>query len=258
MKICIVTVSFNDSENLQQTIQSVIRNKKPYHLYYVIDGGSTDDSLDVIKKNCNIIDDYISEKDKGIYDGMNKIDRFNIEDDDFILWLNAGDELLDWSHIDIFELQHYKCAFFSVISKFNKTDNGILLSPKIFTPYNEKNFYPKSIYLHQGFLVKYELFKKNKYDLSVGLQAENLLMSKCVIENSFIIKPLPISVYYLNGISNTRYFDVLISYINVTRVLNFSFLKIIYYKRIHLIKFIIKILIPLKLVRIVQYLKRCL
>ena len=70
--ISIITVVKNGSKNLKRCIESV-QNQKNINLeHIIIDGGSRDDSLEIIKKNSAKIDYWISEKDNGIYDAMNK------------------------------------------------------------------------------------------------------------------------------------------------------------------------------------------
>ena len=70
--ISVITVVFNGEEHLQQTIDSISNQTYKNIEYIIIDGGSTDGTLDIIKKNEHIIDLYVSEKDDGLYDAMNK------------------------------------------------------------------------------------------------------------------------------------------------------------------------------------------
>ncbi len=69
--ISVVTVVFNDAANLQRTIDSIASQTYKNIEHIVIDGGSTDGTLDIIKRNSSI-DYWVSEKDSGIYDAMNK------------------------------------------------------------------------------------------------------------------------------------------------------------------------------------------
>lgn len=71
-RISLITVVFNGAATVEETIRSVIAQTYGNVEYLVIDGGSTDSTLDVIRKYENNIDYWVSEKDAGIYDAMNK------------------------------------------------------------------------------------------------------------------------------------------------------------------------------------------
>ena len=89
-KISIVTVNLNNEEGLKKTIESVINQTYFDKVnYIIIDGGSTDGSLDIIDKYVDYLSYYVSEKDNGVYNAMNKgIDVCNSE---YIQFLNSGD-----------------------------------------------------------------------------------------------------------------------------------------------------------------------
>ena len=88
-KISIITVVFNGEEYLEKTIQSVMNQDYNNIEYIVIDGDSTDDTVDIIKRYEHCVDYWISEPDFGIYDAMNKgIDLANGE---WINFMNVGD-----------------------------------------------------------------------------------------------------------------------------------------------------------------------
>ncbi|MEN8155046.1 MAG: glycosyltransferase family 2 protein [Acidobacteriota bacterium] len=89
MKITIITVVFNDIEFLEETILSVINQDYSDIEYIVIDGGSIDGSLGIIKKYDDQISNWISETDKGIYDAMNK--GVVLSTGEVISFLNSGD-----------------------------------------------------------------------------------------------------------------------------------------------------------------------
>lgn len=91
--ITVVTVVFNGEQFLDQTIRSVIEQDYPHFEYLVIDGGSTDQSLTIISKYQEQIDNWLSEKDRGIYDAMNK--GINLAKGEWIIFVNADDYLLD-------------------------------------------------------------------------------------------------------------------------------------------------------------------
>ena len=88
-KISIITVVYNGEKYLEETIQSVINQTYDNVEYIIIDGGSTDGTLDIIRKYEERIDYWVSERDKGIYDAMNK--GIDVASGDGLIFLNAGD-----------------------------------------------------------------------------------------------------------------------------------------------------------------------
>lgn len=90
-KISIITVVFNSKSALEKTIKSISEQKYKDIEYIVIDGGSTDGTVDIIKKYEKFIFVWISEPDKGIYDAMNK--GLKKATGDYVWFLNAGDEI---------------------------------------------------------------------------------------------------------------------------------------------------------------------
>ena len=72
MLFSIITINRNNANNLETTIKSIISQDSSLYEFIIIDGASTDNSLDIIKKYKAYIDYYISEPDKGIYNAMNK------------------------------------------------------------------------------------------------------------------------------------------------------------------------------------------
>ena len=86
----IITVVLNAKEDLEQTIDSLRRQNFKNFEYIVVDGGSSDGTKNVILKNLDIIDKWVSEKDKGIYDAMNK--GIALAKGKYIGILNSGDK----------------------------------------------------------------------------------------------------------------------------------------------------------------------
>jgi glycosyltransferase involved in cell wall biosynthesis len=87
--ITVITVVYNDADNLAFTLKSVAEQQYKDFEFLVIDGNSTDRTLDVIRQYENIISTWISEPDKGIYDAMNK--GIKMAKGEYINFLNAGD-----------------------------------------------------------------------------------------------------------------------------------------------------------------------
>jgi len=93
MKLSIITINYNDKEGLRKTIQSVLSQTFTDYEYLIIDGGSTDGSLDVIKEYEDKITYWISEKDNGIYNAMNK--GIVKSKGEYLQFLNSGDYLVN-------------------------------------------------------------------------------------------------------------------------------------------------------------------
>ena len=89
MKFSIITVNYNNCEGLRKTIESVVSQTYHDYEFIVIDGGSTDGSADVLKEHDKDITYWVSEKDTGIYNGMNK--GIAKAKGDYLNFMNSGD-----------------------------------------------------------------------------------------------------------------------------------------------------------------------
>jgi glycosyltransferase involved in cell wall biosynthesis len=89
--VTVITVVYNGAEYLAQTVESVINQRYDNLEYIVIDGGSTDGTLELLRRYDDVIDYWVSEPDAGIYDAMNK--GAMCGSGAYLLFLNARDEL---------------------------------------------------------------------------------------------------------------------------------------------------------------------
>ena len=168
--ISIITVTFNCKNFINQTIKSVL--KLPYDNieYIIIDGGSTDGTLNNIKKYNNFCDFWTSKKDNGIYHAMNKGSKYATGD--AIYFLNAG---------DILRHKH----FMKLIKLYNKNNNlygknFVLCGTHKFTQgypgfkLLKNNFIPSLGRLpsHQSMLIPRKLQLENLYDENYPISAD--------------------------------------------------------------------------------------
>lgn len=94
-KISIVTVNFNQAKYLEDAIKSVVSQNYPNLEYIVMDGGSTDESVEIIKKYQDQIDYWVSEPDEGQYHAIQK--GFNLATGEIMSWLNSDDMFQPYS-----------------------------------------------------------------------------------------------------------------------------------------------------------------
>lgn len=177
-KISIITITYNNLNELKETVNSVVQQITPDIEYLIIDGKSTDGTFEYLK---NISErkqiTYISEKDSGIYDAMNK--GIKICTGEWIYFLNAGDFLMKNAINHILEM---------VDDNFDAVYGDVVLTMN----YNGKNYWKKDkadtninhlkrgmICSHQGFVCKKKVIEKcGGFDTSFRIAGDWDLISK--------------------------------------------------------------------------------
>ena len=102
-ELSVITVNLNNRHGLERTINSVRELEFRDFEYVIIDGGSNDGSLELIKKNSDLVDRYVSEPDSGIYSAMNKA--ASLASGKYMLFLNSGDYFANPRALDELDLQ---------------------------------------------------------------------------------------------------------------------------------------------------------
>jgi Glycosyl transferase family 2 len=125
--LSIITVVYNGEKYLEQTIQSVINQSYEYLEYIIIDGGSTDRTLEIIAKYNDYIDYWISEPDKGIYNAMNKGTK--LATGSHILHLNADDLLFQPQGLEFLNIAHFEDNHMRSILKVNLQNGRMAREP---------------------------------------------------------------------------------------------------------------------------------
>jgi len=163
----IITVVFNGDKFLEQTIRSVLNQTNKNFQFLIIDGGSTDNTLDIIKKYESEIDYWISEPDKGIYDAMNK--GIALAKGEWIYFLNSDDYFFEEKTLEIAE-QNIQILFpeYSIFyGNVLVVDNLGKMLGKYDCDYEKYDFQSKGQMLpHQGMFAHRNIFKIfGKFDI---------------------------------------------------------------------------------------------
>lgn len=250
--ISIITVVFNGEKYLEDTIQSVMTQTYDNVEYIIIDGGSTDGTLDIIKKYEDKIDYWVSEKDKGIYDAMNK--GIDVSTGEWINFMNAGDEFYNESVInDIFKqnLQTECDILYGDTSfKYPSFMKIVKANTKL------HNLWKGMQFTHQSTFIKTKLHKQNKFKLDKKIGADFEFFYKCYANKAkFKYIDKTISIMELGGISYTDRISSVKDHYNVVLESNKSIYVKIYYQYIILLnhfKIIVKKILPKQIICFLQ------
>ncbi|WP_226581120.1 glycosyltransferase family 2 protein [Halobacillus litoralis] len=189
----IVTVVYNDVGNIEKTIESVLAQKNKNYEYILIDGKSTDGTLDILDKYKKNFDVYISEKDNGIYDAMNKATK--VSNGEYIIFLNSGDLLNSSSVLNEIENEIIK----------NQSPDTLLFKVanydgEVIGKYKHLNIVNYETYgCHQGYVIKTELQKRFLFDTNYKIKADRQLLLNIFQNDYRIITINKYIVKYLDG-----------------------------------------------------------
>lgn len=178
----IITVVKNDAINLVKTVESVIIQSFCDYEYIVIDGGSTDGTLDVCKKYNDAIDVWISEPDRGISDAFNK--GIALSKGDYIQLVNAGDTFID---ADVLQLVSRYCDM-PVITGYAKHEASKVPDTPLQTSDPLRN---RSMISHQASFVRRDVYERvGLYNLNfrIRMDYEFWLRALSVFDFKFIEK----------------------------------------------------------------------
>jgi len=197
MKYSIITINYNHAEGLRRTIESVVGQTCKDYEYIVIDGGSTDGSVDVIKEYADKIDFWVSEPDKGIYNAMNKgIDHAHGE---YLNFMNSGDCFYNEEVLQNINKEANNADI--VVGRQMKEDMDYAedIPEKITMSFFIGRFLP-----HQSSFIKRKLFDDERYDESYSLMSDHIFFVKCLIFKNCSYKKVNLTIckFESNGISS--------------------------------------------------------
>lgn len=219
--ISVITVVYNDAQNIEKTIQSVLSQEYDNIEYIIIDGKSNDGTAEICKKYSEKLSLFISEKDSGIYNAMNKGIKFS--SGKWIFFLNSGDVFYNTSVIS---------------DVFQDNSEADILYGKAITTEGILCYYPKKVSLpmfifermicHQAIFAKRETFENNNFNEEYRIIADRVWLYNCYkTHKRFEKKNIIISKYDTNGISsNQSKFDKeSLSYLKRLSLLYYLFAK---------------------------------
>jgi glycosyltransferase involved in cell wall biosynthesis len=173
--ITVVTVVRNGEKTLEETILSVINQTYSNVEYIIVDGDSTDGTLDVVRKYEDRIDYWMSEPDKGIYDAMNK--GIDLASGEWLNFMNSGDWLYNNSVLsELFENRVYPSIDLIAGTSFIRSPWGNFQGKKLTAEKIFKNYY------HQSIFSRYILNKKHPFDISYRIASDFNFIYKCFIQ----------------------------------------------------------------------------
>lgn len=183
--ISIITVVYNGEKYLEETIQSVINQTYDNVEYLIIDGGSTDNTLDIIKKYEEKINYWMSEKDNGIYDAMNK--GIDVSSGEIIGIVNADDYLYSDTISNIVNL-YVKNKFdytYGYLDYIDESGNKLCEIESIGLNNIKYKVFKHMPFLHPTMFVSKNVYKEiGKYNINYRLSADYDFALK-LIENNY-------------------------------------------------------------------------
>jgi glycosyltransferase involved in cell wall biosynthesis len=203
-KLTIITINLNNAFGLRKTIESVVSQTYVDYEYIIIDGGSTDDSVEVIRGYADQITFWVSEVDSGIYNAMNK--GITQAKGEYCQFINSGDILVtnDVTERMLDNMPECSILYGNLLKDFR----GNIITDKSFRGrritlldmFRGELNHP-SAYIKKELFTKYGLYDENLqvvsdwkfYLIAVGLNAE-----------SVVYKDIDVALFDMNGISRTH------------------------------------------------------
>ena len=195
MRFSVITINYNNLEGLKHTIESVVCQTYNEFEFIIIDGGSTDGSVDIIKEYEEHITYWVSEKDHGVYHAMNK--GVAQSHGDYCIFMNSGDCFHSPNVLESLKDYQEDIVCGKVI-KGNATTASGLATPSITLVDLMRASLP-----HQAMLIKRDLLVKHPYDEHYKILSdwkfclETIVFDNCAFRNIDVI----VADYDTSGIS---------------------------------------------------------
>lgn len=192
-ELSIITVVLNNEISIEHALQSVISQKNRNYEYIVIDGGSSDNTLEVIKKHEKNISKFITGKDKGIYDAMNQ--GISLSSGKYIGFLNSDDVFAEDKTLAFIKeiiKKEDPDVIYGDIEYVDKNDVEKVIRYWDSKEFNSKNLKYGWMPPHPSFYIKKEVYDKHGfYDLKYKISADYDLMTRILLDKTLKVSYLP-------------------------------------------------------------------
>lgn len=197
--ITIVTVSYNSVNTIEQTISSVINQDYPNIEYIIIDGGSKDGTIDIIKKYEKFINHWISEPDRGIYHAMNK--GIDIAKGNFIHFLNSDDCFVNYGIVSkICEVLRDNTQIDVLGANVWIVDEKNNFQSCVENDLNEKKIYNGRMTPHPGMIVRKEVLQVYHFNENYKISSDYNLFLEIYYSKKYNFKFInDCIVFFSNG-----------------------------------------------------------
>ena len=195
----IVTVTYNCDKTLEKTILSVINQTYKNFEYIIIDGESTDKTIDIIRQYNKYLSSWISEKDNGIYDAMNK--GIRMASGKWIIFMNSGDVFANNDVLQKVKIITSKDDHDILYGNIFIEKKGHLILKEAAEPCNKQRMY----FCHQSAFTKTSILKEMPFDIRFKMSSDLHFFKRCYYKH-FKFKHIKqtIAIYDQTGISNTN------------------------------------------------------
>lgn len=208
MVLSVITVVYNNASDLERTIRSVLNQTYPHIEYIIIDGGSTDGTLDILDRYADQINTMVSEADEGIYDAMNK--GLRLATGDYVLFMNSGDEIYNSKTVEmVFKSSPDADIYYGETELYNENWEPIGMrrhrTPAEFTWKSFKygmNISHQAIYVRRAIAPFYDMQYKLSADVDWVIKAAK---NATKITNTRLV----VAKYLVGGLSKKRHSESL-------------------------------------------------
>lgn len=200
MILSIITINYNNACGLEKTISSIVKLLTPNIEYIVIDGASTDNSIDIIKNYSDKISYWVSEPDSGIYNAMNK--GIKESKGEYILFINSGDIIHNSQFISsyISELKDADIIYCNL-----KIEGNNINSIKEYPDSLDIKYFLEDTLPHPASFIKRELFHKYGYyneNMKICSDWAFFFRLICFENCTYKYVSSDFSTFYIDGISS--------------------------------------------------------